>query len=184
MTFDRTAYLGMLRALLPPGALFEVEPGSVLSRLLEGAADELVRVGQRGADLINESDPRTATETLAEWERTLSLPDEYVTEIPATTEGRRVAVTQKLASRGGQNLEFFTLLCEACGYPLTSLESFNSLILRAGFRVGARVWGNEFAYAMRLNLGAAATGALPHADFERVIRRATHSHIQVLFTYA
>lgn len=183
-TFGRMAYTRQLKALLPPGTLYRLEPSSTLSRTLEACADELTRVDGRGADLINESDPRTATETLLDWARNLGLPDEQVPELPNTPEGLRVAVTQKLVSRGGQNLAFFERLSAACGYPLVSLDRFVSQILRVGARVGDRLYGELYAYTIRLNVAAPTVGALSHADFERVIRRATHAHIRVMFTYA
>lgn len=294
-------YLRQLKALLPPGVVFDREPDSVVTQTLEATADELARVGARGVDLIEESDPRTADETIGDWERILSLPDESVLAIPATLAERRIAVAQKYASRGGQNREFFIALAAACGYELadvtlaiptfgdvnvshlsdvggslaggvtyhyklTALNAFGETlvssegqiavpgatntnrveisgvqpvegatlyrlygrtsgnfrliyedaspafiddgsvtpvvsppaedtanflairryvpdILRAGFRVGDRVYGAEYAYAMELNVQPPVGTVLAQADFERVIRHATHSHIQVVFTY-
>lgn len=184
LSFGSSAYLRQLKHLLPPGVLLNLEAGSVLSRLLEGLADELARVNARVADLLNESDPRTATETLAEWEAMLALPDERVTEIAVTAAERRVAITQKLIARGGQSVEFFTALCAACGYPLNSIDLFADAVLRVGFRVGDRCYGELYAYTMRLNLGTPTAGALSTAQFEAVIRHATHAHITVAFTYA
>jgi hypothetical protein len=51
--------------LLPPGELWFLEIASALRNLLRGIADEFKRIRLRGVDLINESDPRTATEALA-----------------------------------------------------------------------------------------------------------------------
>lgn len=180
--FGREAYTRQLKALLPPGVLYNLEPDSVLSRLLEGCADELMRVNARGADLVNESDPRTATETLADWEQMLSLPDEFVTEIPGTTAQRRSAITAKYVGRGGQDLTFFTALVGACGYTLNLVEIFHSQILRAGFRVNDRCYDQTYAYTMRLTVTAGG-GALAAADFERVVRSRTHAGVIVQFVY-
>jgi uncharacterized protein YmfQ (DUF2313 family) len=182
--YGRESYLAQLKALLPPGRVFNLEPDSVLSRVLEGVADELTRVNARGADLINESDPRTAVETLSDWEATVGLPDARVTAIPSTTAGRQVAITQKYTTREGQNRAFFDQLCAACGYPLISIDTFSGSVLRAGFRVGDRCFDRVYGYTVRFNVAAATAGALSHADFERVIRHATHSHITAIFTYA
>ncbi len=180
-----SGYGRQLAQLLPPGARFwNLEEDSELRAMLDAIGDELERVRLQGLDLIEESDPRTATATLEYWEDTVGLPDERVLEIPGTDAERRVAITQKLVSRGGQNYTFFETLSAACGYPLNSIDKFAESILRAGFRVSDRVYGAEWAYSMRLNVAAATAGALSHADFERVIRHATHSHIQVSFTYA
>lgn len=184
--FDRMAYVRQLKALLPPGRLWNVEPDSNLSKLLEGIADELTRINARGVDLINESDPRTASETIAEWESVVGIPDLFVTTIPATLAGRRVAVTQKYVNRGGQTDAFFRALALACGYPSIDITLFS--VLRTGFRVGdgvtyeaPRVFDVTYAYVMQITPLSVALGALPVADFERVIRHATHAHIQVVF---
>ena len=169
--------------LLPPGRLWQLEAGSFLHRLLVGIGDEVERVIVRARDLVEETDPRTATETIAEWERNLALPDEQVLSIPATLAGRRVAVTQKLVGRTGQDLQFFTALCAACGYPLNALDRYAAAMLRVNGRVGARLYGAAWAYSMRLTLNAPTAGALSTADFERVIRHVTHAHIVVVFTY-
>lgn len=182
----------MLARLLPPGTLWNLDLGGGLQRLLVAIGDEFARVLARGINLVDESDPRTASETLADWERMLGLPDDLVTAIPATTEGRRVAIAAKYAARGGQSYSFFSTLCSACGYPLVSITLYANEVLRCGptslaagfvFRVNDRVYGAAYAYAMTITVGAAAAGALTHAQFEAVIRRATHSHIQVMFTY-
>lgn len=184
LSFGSVAYARQLRHLLPPGVLLKLEAGSVITRLLEAVADELARVNARSADLLNESDPRTATETLAEWEAMLSLPDESIPVIPGTDAERRVAITQKLASRGGQSVAFFQTLCAACGYTLTSITLYAEALLRAGFRVGDRCYDQVYAYSMLLELGAVAPGALSQPDFEAVVRKATHAHITTAFIYA
>ncbi len=181
--FGRMAYVRQLKALMPPGVLYNVEPDSVLSRLFEGIADELTRVNARGGDLINESDPRTATETLSDWETLLGLPDERVLEIPATDAERRVAITQKYITREGQNETFFRELCAACGYPVITINRFVNSVLRVGFRVDDRVYDSLYAYTIQIVLDTPTTGALSVADFERVIRHVTHAHITVMFTY-
>jgi uncharacterized protein YmfQ (DUF2313 family) len=169
--------------LLPPGRLWELEAGSTLHRLMVGVGDEVDRVITRARDLFEETDPRTAIETIGDWERVLALPDEQVIAIPATLAQRRVAVTQKLVGRTGQNLSFFTALCAACGYPVNQIERFATSMLRVNGRVGARVYGEAWAYTMRITLNAPTAGALSVADFERVVRHATHAHIVVVFTY-
>lgn len=172
-----------LARLLPPGEAWQVEAGSVAEKFLQGLADEFERIRKRGADLIEETDPRTATETLPEWEAMLSIPDELITAIPGTTAARRVAITAKYASRGGQSYDYLAALSLAAGYPLISITRGLSRMLRIGARIGDRVYGNEYAYSILFTVGAALAGALPHADFERVIRHALHSHFVAQFSY-
>ncbi len=72
--FSAEAYARMQKLLLPPGKVWKLIPASILSKVFLAAGDELERVDGRGQTLIDESDPRTAVEMLAEYERVLDLP--------------------------------------------------------------------------------------------------------------
>lgn len=296
IAFNSDAYARQLRHLFPPGVALDLVDDSELSKLCRALADELARVDARGKDLINEGDPRSADQTIEQWEEMVGLPDDRVTVIPATLAERRIAVTQKYGNRGGQNVSFFVQLAALCGYtvaagflappaalsgsatstggtlasatyayrvtavnergetdaqgvevdantgtgtnrialnwaavptataykvyrsngvgfrflskvtgtsfndtgaialgatepPSTNTASFDAVelytsrLLRAGFRASARVYGIAYAYAMRVHVTAVAPAALQQSAFERVIRRAAHSHVQVLFAY-
>ncbi len=177
------AYSRMLKTLLPRGRLWLLQVGSWVSKTALGAAEELARVDARGVDFLDEADPRTASETLADWERVLGLPDERVPEISTDPAERRVAITQKYTSLGGQNLVFWSTLTASCGYELVEVNNFGGAVLRVGFRVNDRVYGDAYAYSMELVVNPPEGAALSHADFERVIRHATHSHILSFVTY-
>ncbi len=177
---DAPAYVSMLAQLLPRGPVWLLETGSWINRTLNAFAAELERVVARGKNLISEADPRTANETIADWERVLSLPDEQVTEIPDSLAERRIAVTQKYVSRGGQSPAFFIRLALACGYTVT-ISKYE--VLRVGFRVSDRVYGDAFAYSFLMTVAEPTGPVLAQADFERVIRHATHSHATVVFEY-
>jgi uncharacterized protein YmfQ (DUF2313 family) len=181
---NAAAYARQLKELLPRGAAWLFEADSFLSKTLLAIADELERVDGRAADLLEEWDPRTADETIEDWERVLGLPDSCVTAIPATLAERRLAVVSKLTSRGGQSRAFFTALALACGYSVTIHEYGPSgEVLRVGFRCGDRVSGSYWAYAWRLDVSPPAGSALPTADFECIIRRAAPAHTTVIFEY-
>jgi uncharacterized protein YmfQ (DUF2313 family) len=170
----------MLKRLLPPGVLLSLEPSSDLSKTMTAVADELARIDARGVDLLNETNPRTATETLEDWEAMVGLPDAQVTTISADPAIRRTAIVQKVVNRGGQSVSFYQRLCAACGYYFVSITKGS--VMRAGFRVNDRCYGAEFAYSMTLAVEDRPV-TISHADFERVIRHATHSHVQVMFIY-
>lgn len=191
VAFSHAAYVRQLRALLPRGLLLTVDQSSVLTKTLEAIALELARIDGRAKDLVNEVDPRTATETLEDWERVLSLPDERITAIPATTAERRIAITQKYATREGQNLAFYARLVAACGHELISITKYAGDVLRVGARCGngitypdARCFDSNWAFAFRLVIseGPIPPG-LPRADLERVLRHVTHAHVQIFFGY-
>ena len=183
--YGHESYTRMVGLLYPPGELFRIEVGTERHKLNQGIADELVRVNQRGADLIEETDPRTATETLPEWEKMLSLPDDVVTVIPGTDEERRVAVAQKYISQGGQDYAYFERVCASCGYPLISIVRGSANLLRVVTgRVLDRLWGRAYAFHIFVAVGPAGVGALTHAQFEAAFRKRLHAGITASFTYA
>ena len=177
------AYARQLRALLPSGALWLLDPDSEISKTLLALAAELSRVDGRGQDLLTEADPRTATEMLSDWEQALGLPDEMVTEIPATDAARRVAITQKLVRIGGQTPAYFVDLSAACGYTVTISEWADHPVLRSGFRCGARCYGADWAFVWTVNVSSSSSDALTHSQFEAVIRAAAPAHTVVVFSY-
>ncbi len=177
-------YARQLKQLLPRGSLWLLEQGSELSKFLVAIADEFSRVDARGVNLIDESDPRTATETLDDWESALSLPDERVTEISTDPAERRLAVTQKYTNRGGQSPSFFVAFAAECGYTVT-ISNFHTSVARCGAaRCGeARTESKRMLFKMLVTVTAIASTALPVETFERVITHAVHSHATVTFAY-
>jgi uncharacterized protein YmfQ (DUF2313 family) len=87
------AYARMLKLLLPPSGIWRLDPDSNISKLMRACGDELERVSGRAADLIEEADPQTTTELLAEFERMLGL------ESTGTTAERRARVVALLVRR-------------------------------------------------------------------------------------
>jgi uncharacterized protein YmfQ (DUF2313 family) len=112
------AYARQLTQLLPRGPLWTTEAGSVLGKLLLGLAEELARIDARGEVLLDEADPRTADETLEDWERVLGItpPD------GATENKRRVAAAAKYVARGGQTPSYFVALAASLGITATVTE--------------------------------------------------------------
>lgn len=173
-----------LKKLLPRGALWLFRADSVLSRMMLGIADELARVVARGVDLIDESDPRTATETLDEWETTVGLPDHCVEEIPGTDEERRLAITQKLIKRGGQTPALYIALAAACGYTVTIAENYGASIARCGVtECGSPMYGTQWAHVWSIEVEAPSGPALSHDELECIIDRAKPAHTFVFFVY-
>lgn len=177
------AYARQLKALLPPGRLWKLEPDSWLSKVLLALSGELSRVDSRGDDLLAEADPRTANETISDWERVYGLPDTAISTIPSTLDERRVAVTQKVIAIGGQRTDYFVSLAAACGYTATVSDAYAATILRSGFRSGARTVGAAWAFAWRMDVQPPTGAALSHAELEAVIRRAAPAHTTVIFNY-
>ncbi len=112
---DANAYARQLKQLLPGGSLWRLDAGSWLSKLLLGVADELARVDDRGDDLVNEWDPRTALETLPDWERMLGITP----AASATAIEREAVVAATLAARGGATASYFIGLAAHLGFVAT-----------------------------------------------------------------
>ncbi|WP_165184700.1 YmfQ family protein [Caulobacter soli] len=169
------SYLTQLQALLPLGAAWNRSPDSVMTAALGAFAEELARIDQRAADLVEEADPRTATELLTEWERLVGLPD-GCTPIAATIEERRLAVYQRLAGLGGQNAAYFVALAERLGYAAEVRECFPAMI---GDHIGDRLFGEAWAWVWILRTSP-ALGDDP-LGLQCVVRRLKPAHTVVMF---
>ena len=98
------SYASQLRALLPRGRLWEQPAESRFTRLIAGLAEELERCEGRAHDMLDEADPRSADELLAEWAALLGCA--------ATTE----AVAAAFISRARQDDAFYQNIALLCGW--------------------------------------------------------------------
>lgn len=180
---DAAAYGRALKKLLPPGSVWRLID-SVLSRLFHGTGDELARVEQRGRDWIEETDPRTATETLSDWERALGLPDEDILTIPATDAERQTAIVQKLLRTGGQSPAYFEGLALACGWVVFVTEPYGATVARCGTaRCGDPMNGTGFAFVWQVEVDSQLPNALSTDELERVLTRVKPAHTLIVFYY-
>lgn len=196
---DAAAYARQLKQLLPPGALWGFGEGSWLSKALLAVADELARIDTRAQSLQDEWDPRTALETLDDWERVLGLPDDCLTTIPSAASERQAAITNKLTSRGGQSRQYFIDLAAGLGYTVTITE-YALQVARAGrLRAGEPCYGEAWSFAWQVNLpispeadvrfraGQGRAGdplsGYTQLDIQCIIQRAAPAHTVVLFGY-
>lgn len=138
MGLNATAHIEALKALLPGGPAWNREVTGKLRKLLAGIADELVRLDARIDDLLDEMDPRTATETLDQWEAMLGLPDPCA-PVPTTTEDRRAAIIGQLLRPVSGTKAFFISLAAAMGYDVTIIEGGTDLT-----EFGPAEFGAEF----------------------------------------
>lgn len=188
------AYGRQLRALLPRGAAWMAEAGTRLAQLLDGLATELSRVDGRAGALVDERDPRTAIETLADWERLLGLPDDCLLTIPSAIAERQTLVALQAVSLGGQTAAFYVELAARIGFTVTVTE-FHPF--RAGDHCGDRCYGTAWAFAWQVNVPVGAITVFhagSHAgerlrgwgaiDLECIIHRAAPAHTTVLFAYS
>lgn len=121
MSYGAEQYREQLLARQPPGAALPADPDSNWGRLLLALADDFARADGRAEQLLDETDPRTTAELLADWERVAGLPDSCVAAAQ-TTQERRAALVAKLTNLGGQSRQFFIDLAARLGYPVTITE--------------------------------------------------------------
>jgi len=111
----------LLSSLLPPGIAWNRAKDSRTRALLEGLAAESARVQERQAALQAEADPRTAVETIDEWEDMLGLPSACTGPL-RTLEQRRGAAAARYLDRGGQSPSYFVALAAQLGFQVTIRE--------------------------------------------------------------
>ncbi len=126
MALTAENYLQQLQGLLPRGKAWVRDAGAKLTLLLTGVAQEFARIDVRNNDLINEADPRTTTELIADWERNAGLPDICVT-VDQTIAQRRTALVSKLTMLGGQSRQYFIDLADSMGYPSATINEFRPM---------------------------------------------------------
>lgn len=193
----RTAeqYRDLLKQLLPPGRALPREPGTTIDALLDGMAQELARLDERGVDFLVDVNPLTTLELLPEWEAVAGLPDKCTGELEETVQGRRAALVAKLSSSGGQSAAYFIAVAAALGYTVTITE-FRPF--RAGYSVaGDALTNGDWVYTWQVNApeetvryfsaGRSVAGE-PLASWgndllECKIRELKPAHTLVLFAY-
>jgi uncharacterized protein YmfQ (DUF2313 family) len=195
--FTADDYAQVLADLLPVGWAWPRDPETVLMRTFAGLAVEYSRVHGRDCDLLAESYPGTAIETLTDWERLVGLPDECLGGDQAyTLQQRRAAVLFKLAARGGASKTYFIWLAKVLGYNIDIRDDFYPF--RVGFnRTGSLLNGWEWAFVWRIiayeytftffRTGQSTTHerlrVWGNAILECVMRRYKPAHTILQFTY-
>ena len=134
-------YARLIHQLMPRGAAWDFQPGGTMSSLLLALADEFARIDARALMVIEEADPRTALEMLADWERVAGLPDACV-PIPESVPERHAALHYKLTRTGSQSRAAYVERARRAGFDI-EIEEHRPL--RAGSRVGQRSNGSDWA---------------------------------------
>lgn len=142
-------YLLQLQALLPPGPAWPRDQEAVLTKLLLALAAEFARIDRRGGDLIEEADPRTTSELLADWERAAGLPDTCLTA-GQTVQQRRAALVSKLTSMGGQSRQYFIDMAASLGYPGAAIDEFRPM--NCNDNCNDALHSEDDRFAWRINL--------------------------------
>lgn len=186
-------YLSQLQELLPAGPAWPRDSAALLTRLMQSIADEFARIDGRTVQLIEETDPRTTGELLADWERVAGLPDTCVTDAQSTAQ-RRAALHAKLTTLGGQSMAYFIALAAILGYTVTITEHKPFTVKSA---VNDPLYDTEWRFAFvvqaplntvrRFNVRSAVSDPLAswgNAALECVINRLKPAHTLAMFAYS
>lgn len=189
-------FLAALHDLMPQGAAWPREPGTLMDALLAAIAERAAAQHARIGTLADaESFPAAAAEMLSDWERAYGLPDGCGSEGDSVAQ-RRAALLARIAERGGQSRAYFIGVAAALGFEVT-IEEFRPFRAGAG-RAGEPVYGQDWAFVWRVNApettvvpfraGISAAGdplrSWGNARLECVIRRIAPAHTVVLFSYS
>lgn len=192
---DAEAYARSMMQLLPEGAAWPRDAESTLYRTLLALAQELYRLHNRATVLVNESDPRSTSELLLEWEADVGLPDPCV-EAAQTLAERRQALVGRLVAGGGPTRAFFIQLAAALGVTITITEFRSEAeAIAAGIPYTGTSWANTWrvnvptAVSVReFRAGSGAAGepirTWGNDVLECQIKRFKPAHTTVLFAYA
>lgn len=187
-------YLAELQGLLPPGDLTR-EPGAVLTRLLLAIADALARADALATDLIEEADPRTTTQLLADWERVAGLPDSCVDGADQTLQERRTWLVSRLTMQGGQSRAWFIALAASLGYAIT-IDEFRPFVA-GGSCAGEQVAGEDawtcwlvhmpdtpiYWFVAGASTAGEPLGSITNSYIECLFKRYKPAHTTVFFAY-
>jgi uncharacterized protein YmfQ (DUF2313 family) len=192
MALTSDDYKRQLQALLPRGAAWTREPGSVLAELLGAWGDEYARIDARADVLREEADPRTANQLLTDWERVAGLPDPCIVS-EQTTPQRRFALLAKLTNAGGQSKAYFIALLLGLGFVVTIDEFLEHTVDDDNDH---QLYGADWAYAWQINaplvsyfeLSVDDTAGDPLAywsneQLECVVNRLKPAHTIPIFAY-
>lgn len=168
-------YTENLLAHLPPGRAWPRERGGWLASLMEALATGLEAVHGRALDLLEEADPRTATELLPDWERSLGVtPPES-----ATIEARRAEVFASLTEGGGQSRAAFIEQARRLGVEISIEEPRGSDgEMDCESELGAEEEADPFIWIVH-----APDEAGPHLAMEARFQALKPAHTQVFFVY-
>lgn len=105
------------QGLRPPGPALAGDPA-----LLAAFAPSYARAHNRALDLLDEADPTTTQQMLADQEREWGLPDDCAQSVASTLQGRRAALVEKRTSRGGATLAYLKAVALRLGYDVDIVE--------------------------------------------------------------
>lgn len=121
MALTAADYASLIEDLTPKG------PAWTEDKIRAAWGEEMARLDARIWTLVEEADPRTTSELLADWERVLGLPDECMASLPLSINERRLIAWQRLTELGGQSRAYFIDLAARFGEPGVTISEFRQM---------------------------------------------------------
>lgn len=150
--------------MCPPGPAWPRTVGSSLRKVLGAWSEEWARIHNRVVVAVAERDPRTATETLVDWERDFGLPEACQNGAPTTTGERRAAIYAKMLATGGSAPNYFKAVALAAGFAIEIEEP--TAFVADGSGVDTPLYDDEWQYAWIVTGSTAELTVLRTADDE------------------
>lgn len=148
MALTSDDFYNQLQDLLPPGPAWDVEQSVNAKQLLLAWATEFARVQADIDRLIDETDPRTTSDLLPDYERIFGLPTDCTAGTDLTLQQRRAALVSQMTSTGGQSRAYFIALAAAVGYTITITEFRPHTVMSD---VTVPIYGIEWAHIWQVN---------------------------------
>lgn len=114
-------YARQARQLMPIGLVWEFGEDTTRYKLWQGVGDELCEIEDQLLRVVEESDPRTAIETLAEWESMLDIPGACGVIAPTTLE-RQANVFARYTRNDPTSVNDYIAFASSLGFAITVEE--------------------------------------------------------------
>lgn len=150
MRITETDYVNQLWALLPPGPAWDRELNPDLAAAFTGWAAALFKADDQVTRMMEEADPRTASELFEDWERAAGLPDACAVAFGGVQSlgQRRAALLGRLTSKGGTSRAYYLSVMAALGYAATITEFQATGV---GDDVSAPMYGEAWEASWQIN---------------------------------
>lgn len=135
-----------LYKLFPPGPIWSRVVGGRFAAFLAGAAEELARVHNEIAGLVDEFDPSTTDDLLEDWERVAGLPEPCDPDPPTDKPTRRQLLVAKLRSVGGQTPSYYKAISDAATGEDCTINEFSGSLFTAGSTAGSPLYSSGWAF--------------------------------------
>lgn len=165
--------LQALQALLPPGSAWSLEADAELTKLLRALSYEFSRVRRRGRLLLEELDPRTTTELLAELETVYGI----TTDASQPLASRRGLLHAKMLGYGDPTPASFVAIAASLGYTATITEYRHTDMLTCTSACIALFYDRAWMYVW--DVTAPSNGATADAQLQATLESLAPLHTLV-----